>query len=224
MSWFELLVFDWDGTLMDSEERIVASASAAIAELGLPPRSREAIRNIIGLGLPEAMQALYPGLDARSYVRLIDRYRDHFLAEAGSPMPLFPGAAETLTELRAAGFTLAVATGKSRRGLDRALAETQLAGLFAATRCADETRSKPHPQMLLELMAELGRPAAATLMIGDSEYDLQMALEAGVAAVGVGYGVKGCERLLDYRPLACFDVIQELPGWLNARRDREEDR
>jgi phosphoglycolate phosphatase len=215
---FGLLVFDWDGTLMDSEERIVSSVNAAIAELGLPSRSRAAIRNIIGLGLPEAMQALYPGLGAHACVALIDRYRDHFLAEAGSPMPLFPGAAETLATLRAEGFVLAVATGKSRRGLDRALAETGLTGLFAATRCADETRSKPHPQMLLEVMAAVGRPAAETLMIGDSEYDLQMAIEAGVAAVAVGYGVKGCERLLDYRPLACLEAIDELPGWLRGRR------
>jgi phosphoglycolate phosphatase len=211
---FQLLVFDWDGTLMDSEARIVESALVAIGELGLPPRSRDAIRDIIGLGLPEAMQALYPELAVRDHVALIDRYRDHFLADGGEPMPLFPGARKTLEGLHARGRVLAVATGKSRRGLDRALAETGLAPLFAATRCADESRSKPDPRMLLEIMAEVGGDPAETLMIGDSEFDLQMAVGAGVASVGVSYGVKDCERLLDYRPLTCLDAIDELPGWL----------
>ncbi|MCU0935246.1 MAG: HAD-IA family hydrolase [Gammaproteobacteria bacterium] len=211
---FRLLVFDWDGTLMDSEARIVESALIAIGELGLPPRSRDAIRDIIGLGLPEAMQALYPELPVSHHVALIDRYRGHFLAEGGEPMPLFSGARETLEALHARGRVLAVATGKSRRGLDRALAETGLASLFAATRCADESRSKPDPRMLLEIMAEVGGDPAETLMIGDSEFDLQMAAGAGVAAVGVSYGVKDCERLLDYRPLTCLDAIDELPGWL----------
>jgi phosphoglycolate phosphatase len=211
-----LLVFDWDGTLMDSEARIVASASTAIADLGLPARTPEAIRGIIGLGLPEAMEALYPGLSQDTYARLVDRYRAHFLAEGGTPMPLFPAVRETLEGLRGEGYVLAVATGKSRRGLERALEETGLGDLFAATRCADESRSKPHPQMLLEVMAAVGFGAGETLMIGDSEYDLQMAIHAGVAGVGVGYGVKGCERLLDYAPLACFDTIAELPPWLRA--------
>ena len=214
---FRLLVFDWDGTLMDSEARIVSSAIAAFADLGLSPRSPEAIRGIIGLGLPEAMQALYPGLAEDRYATIIDRYRHHFLEADATPMPLFPGVAQTLTRLRAEGYLLAVATGKSRRGLDRALAETGLGGLFEVTRCADETRSKPHPQMLLEVMGALAVPAAQTLMIGDSEYDLQMATDAEVAAVGVGYGVQGCERLLHYRPLACFDRIEELHPWLLAQ-------
>lgn len=213
---FRLLVFDWDGTLMDSEARIVESALIAIGELKLPPRTRDAIRDIIGLGLPEAMQALYPELPGSNHASLIERYRTHFLAEGGVPMPLFPGARETLDTLRARGHMLAVATGKSRRGLDRALAETGLAPLFAATRCADETRSKPDPRMLLEIMDEVGGDPAQTLMIGDSEFDLQMAAGAGIAAVGVGYGVKDCERLLDYRPLTCLDAIEELPAWLDA--------
>jgi phosphoglycolate phosphatase len=216
-----LLVFDWDGTLMDSEARIVASASAAITDLGLPARTPEAIRDIIGLGLPEAMEALFPGLSPQGYAHLIDRYREHFLAADGTPMPLFPAVPETLERLRGEGYVLAVATGKSRRGLERALEETGLGNLFAATRCADESRSKPHPQMLLEVMVEVGIGSSETLMIGDSEYDLQMAIEAGVAAVGVGYGVKGCERLLGYRPLACFETIAELPPWLRVLRQSD---
>lgn len=213
-----MLVFDWDGTLMDSEGRIVSSALAAFAELGLAPRSPEAVRNIIGLGLPEAMQALYPDLAAQGYAALIERYRHHFLVADPTPMPLFPGVPDTLARLREEGYLLAVATGKSRRGLDRALAESGVGGLFAATRCADETRSKPHPQMLLEVMSEVGIGPGQTVMIGDSEYDLQMAISAAVAAVGVGYGVHGCERLLDYRPLACLSRIEELLPWLLTQR------
>jgi phosphoglycolate phosphatase len=216
---FRLLVFDWDGTLMDSEARIVSSVSAAIADLGLPTRSTQAIGDIIGLGLPEAMQALFPDLPAGDRGMLIDRYRHHFLEADPTPMPLFPGVRETLLTLSREGYLLAVATGKSRRGLDRALKESGLSSLFGASRCADETRSKPHPQMLVELMDALGAPGPQTLMIGDSEYDLQMAIAAGVASAGVGYGVKGCERLLDYEPLACFDTLLELPAWLRARRD-----
>ena len=218
MKTFRLLVFDWDGTLMDSEDRIVGSAKGAMTDLGLEPRSDEAIRDIIGLGLREAMQVLYPELHPETHTALVERYRVRFLAEGGIPMPLFPGAHETLTALRREGYLLAVATGKGRRGLDHVLAESGLAPLFAATRCADETRSKPHPQMLLELMATLGTGPDETLMIGDSEYDLQMALEAGVPSLGVSYGVKDCERLLDYRPLACLDAIEELPAWLDAWR------
>lgn len=215
---YRLLVFDWDGTLMDSEARIVACATEAIAELGLPPRDPGAIRDIIGLGLWEAMEALYPGWDREVLARLIARYREHFLSEGGTPMPLFPGVPQTLGALRAAGHLLAVATGKSRRGLDRALAESGLGGLFAVTRCADETRSKPHPQMLIEVMDAVGTGPDETLMIGDSEYDMQMALEAGVAAVAVGYGVKECSRLLEFGPLACLDTIEELRGWLGRQR------
>lgn len=189
-----------------------------MTDLGLVPRSDDAIRDIIGLGLREAMQVLYPELHTELHTALIERYRARFLAEGGIPMPLFSGARETLTTLRQEGYLLAVATGKSRHGLDHVLAESGLASLFAATRCADETRSKPHPQMLLELMGALGTGPDETLMIGDSEYDLQMALQAGVPSLGVSYGVKDCERLLDYRPLACLDAIDELPAWLDAWR------
>jgi phosphoglycolate phosphatase len=214
----KLLVFDWDGTLMDSGDRIVSCVSAAVAELGLPPRAPQAVRDVIGLGLREAWEALYPGLGETLLGDLTERYRRHFLVQDTTPMPLFPGVTEVLTDLRAEGYLLAVATGKSRRGLDRALEETALGGLFAATRCADETRSKPHPQMLLEVMSELGAEAEQTLMIGDSEYDLRMAVDAGVGALAVAYGVKDCRHLLEFQPLGCLEAIGDLPAWLRQRR------
>ena len=216
MNGFGLLVFDWDGTLMDSEERIVSSVNAAIAELGLPSRSRAAIRDIIGLGLPEAMQALYPGLGAQACAALIDRYRDHFLAEAGSPMPLFPGAAETLATLRAEGFVLAVATGKSRRGLSRAFDQTGLGTHFESSRCADETHPKPHPAMLLELAEELSVAAERIVMIGDTTHDLEMAAAAGSSGIGVTYGAHPREQLAACEPLLLAASVGELRRWLQA--------
>lgn len=213
-----LVVFDWDGTLMDSEAKIVASAVAAAADLGLPPLSRERVRDIIGLGLPEAVARLFPEADPTTARAYMDQYRHHFLEADTTPMPLFEGVEEVLGELDDRGYLLAVATGKARRGLDRVLAETGLGGRFVATRCADETFSKPHPQMLMELMDLAGTSAAETLMVGDSEYDMAMAGSAGVAAVAVSYGVHACERLLAHGPVACIHHIRELPTVLAERR------
>ena len=154
---FKLLVFDWDGTLMDSEAQIVASMNAAITDLGLPQLPHRTISNIIGLGLQEAINALLPGRDSQFHDRLVERYRHHFLFSTIAQAPLFEGAEQTLRALHADGYLLAVATGKGRQGLNRVLADTGLQSLFHASRCADETSSKPHPQMLLELMDELER-------------------------------------------------------------------
>ncbi len=214
---YKLIVFDWDGTLMDSEDKIVASASAALSDLSLPPVPRDRIRNIIGLGLREAVETLLPGRSDSFYRQYIDRYRFHFLEADSTPMPLFEGVVESLNSLRDQGYLLAVATGKSRRGLDRVLDETGLGHLFEATRCADEAPSKPHPGMLEELMDELRVPPATTLMVGDTEYDLQMARNAGTAAVAVCYGVHERHRLLEFAPLACLDAIDELENWLAQR-------
>ncbi|KAA6185885.1 HAD-IA family hydrolase [Thiohalocapsa marina] len=211
---FDLLVFDWDGTLMDSEARIVASMSAAFADLGLQPPPPAQARDVIGLGLEQAIRRLWPESAPTQRLDLIQRYRHHFLEANDTPTPLFEQAAEVVTELHAAGYLLAVATGKSRRGLDSALRQTGLDAVFHATRCADETFSKPHPQMLLELLDELGTDAGRCLMIGDTEYDLQMARNAGVAALGVSYGVHAPERLLALEPLGCLSAIAELPQWL----------
>jgi len=214
-----LLVFDWDGTLMDSESQIVASMQAAIRDLTVPVPDAGRIREIIGLGLPEAIEALLPGHSPDFHQRLVARYRHHWLAP-GNRCELFPGAARTLNTLHERGYHLAVATGKGRRGLDKALQETGLAGLFRATRCADETCSKPDPRMLHEIMQAVGAAPAETIMVGDTEYDMQMARNAGAAAVAVRYGVHHCDRLLSYAPLTCLDRITDLVPWLAGPGDR----
>lgn len=210
---FDLLVFDWDGTLMDSAATIVASIQAASRDIGVDEPSDEAARHIIGLGLNEAIAALFPDLAQADYTRLADRYRHHFMGQ-DAEIPLFAGASETIQELHEAGFLLAVATGKGRRGLDRVLDNTGLRPWFHATRCADESFSKPHPQMLLELMDRLGASADKTLMIGDTSHDLQMAANAGVPSLGVSYGAHPREGLLAFSPLACADSFVELRQWL----------
>ena len=210
----KVIVFDWDGTLMDSEARIVACMQAAIADLEMPFRSVDQIRNIIGLGLRESVVTLFNRLSDAEYRSLVDRYRYHFLVGDKTPSLLFDGVLLLLTQLLEKGHFLAVATGKGRQGLDKVLEETDLKTVFHATRCADESFSKPHPQMLLEIMDELGVEAKQTLMIGDTEYDLQMANNAGTAALAVSYGVHSKQRLLDCRPLSCVDTVAELSKWL----------
>jgi phosphoglycolate phosphatase len=212
---FELLVFDWDGTLMDSAAAICASLQAACRDLALAVPPDEDARFIIGLGLNDAMAHILPGLPHEEYSRVAERYRHHFLAADGATT-LFPGAAETIAELHEAGFMLAVATGKSRRGLDRALGATGLARYFHATRCADEGFSKPHPGMLQQLMAELGADRDRTLMIGDTTHDMEMARSAGVARVAVAYGAHAREELLACDPLACVEAFGDLRAWLLA--------
>lgn len=208
-----LIVFDWDGTLMDSETQIVHAIQSAIADLRLEERSPEACRNIIGLGLQEAVDALYPGRGRGFTETFVECYRQHWFSDIHAS-ELFPGARETLQLLNESGFALAVATGKGRAGLDKALQQTGLTELFAATRCSDETRSKPHPLMLNEILQELQVTSHRALMVGDTEYDLQMANQAGVGAVAVSYGVHARERLLQHQPLVCLDRITELVDWL----------
>lgn len=212
---FDLLVFDWDGTLMDSAGVIVSSIQAACRDLGLRVPSDAEARHIIGLGLNEAIAVLLPELKTADYSRLVDRYRFHFLSQ-DMDIPLFSGAAEAIADLHQAGFLLAVATGKSRRGLDRALEHSGLGHFFHATRCADECFSKPHPAMLNELMDELGTVAAKTLMIGDTTHDLQMADNAGVPSLAAAYGAHPKEQLLAHAPLACADDFEQLGQWLKV--------
>lgn len=209
----KLIVFDWDGTLMDSETHIVACMQAAIADLTLDARSNEQVKNIIGLGLQEAVARLYPDADATLVRAIADAYRAHWLGSEYQSA-LFPGVEETLHLLKEEGFRLAVATGKGRCGLDKVLRETGLAPLFDATRCSDETRSKPHPLMLEQLMQELRFAPPQTVMIGDTEYDMEMARNAGTHAVAVSYGVHACPRLQRHAPLTCLDQITELGDWL----------
>ena len=212
---FELLVFDWDGTLIDSAGAIVACIQAACRDLGLPVPASEQASHVIGLGLSDALSYAIPGLAPSEYPRVAERYRQHFLA-CDASLPLFPGTREMLDELRARGHALAIATGKSRAGLGRALETTGLRSVFDATRCADQCASKPAPDMLLELMAELGAAREHTLMVGDTSHDLQMAANAGVAAVGVSYGAHDGARLADFAPLALLESTSALARWLAA--------
>ena len=215
---YSLLVFDWDGTLMDSAARIVACMQSAAADAGAPVPASAATREIIGLGLQQAVATLFPAEQPATHDRIVGHYRELFLAVDAERSRLFPDVEATLTGLADAGYLLAVATGKSRRGLARELDETGLGSLFHATRCADETFSKPHPQMLDEIMGELGAAAGDTLMIGDTEYDMQMAANSGTAALGVSYGVHEPHRLLAHGALGTLKRIAELPAWLEPRR------
>ena len=210
---FDLIVFDWDGTLMDSAAAIVASLQGACRDLDFPVPGDEQARYIIGLGLHDALSHILPGLDASQYPRVVDRYRHHFLALDGGTA-LFPGIAEVVADLHGAGYQLAIATGKSRRGLARALDATGLVSFFHASRCADEGHTKPHPGMLQEVMRELAARSDRTLMIGDTTHDLEMARAAGVAALGVGYGAHARDALLACEPLACVASVAELRDWL----------
>jgi len=210
----QFIVFDWDGTLMDSEAQIVSCLHGSIADLGLAPMSDHTVRNVIGLGLREAVDTLVPGRDDEFRHAFVEAYRKHWFASDGSS--LFAGSREVLDTLRAQGFLLGIATGKARRGLIRVLEQTGLTDYFDATRCADETVSKPHPQMLLELMDEVGMSARQTLMVGDTEYDMEMATRAGAGKVAVRSGVHSEERLSRHAPLVCLDAVTELPAWMSA--------
>jgi len=210
---FDLIVFDWDGTLVDSARNIVHALQAASADAGWEPPSDQSARGVIGLGLKEAMHALFPVIDETQTQVLIERYRAHYFTH-DHEISLFEGVREAVLELEARGFLLGVATGKGRNGLNRSLECTSLKPHFHASRCADECFSKPHPQMLHELMDELGVTPERTLMVGDTPYDLQMAQNAGVAGLGAAYGAQPLENLLPHAPLACFDSFTKLHQWL----------
>jgi phosphoglycolate phosphatase len=214
---YELIVFDWDGTLMDSQGRIVSSLRSAITDAGLPPRPDKALADIIGLGLQESLMTLYPEGTQQEYDLLVERYRHYFLDADPTPTQLFDGARETLELLRDQGYWLAIATGKARRGLDEVLRETELADFFHTTRCADETFSKPHPHMLLEIMEQMEVEPDKTLMIGDTEYDLLMAKNARVKAVGIGHGVHDEQRLLACEPLSLVEDLHSLQAWFQQQ-------
>lgn len=216
-----LVVFDWDGTLMDSTGVICRCLAHAFAVAGLPVRSEREYGEIIGLGLDEAFTALAPDADALIRDRVLAAYKDCFFSTDGADMPLFPGVQRTLAHLTARGHTLAVATGKSRRGLDRMLSlYPDLAPHLACSRCADESRSKPHPQMLEEIMAVTGVTPDQCLMVGDSVHDMDMARAAGVTGIGVTCGVHGRDRLMASGAIACIGTVADLPQWLAAEAPR----
>ncbi len=205
-----LLIFDWDGTLCDSTGRIVEAMQLAAVDLELPVPSVAAVRNVIGLGLGEAMAELFPAQAPQLRERMRTQYSNRYIELDAEPAGLFDQVAVVLESLRGRGHLLAVATGKGRQGLNRVLAGLRLTDYFDATRCADETASKPDPLMLRELMTELGSSPAQTLVIGDSSYDLEMARNAGVSSVGVSYGVHSTARLVACGPLAIIDSAEEL--------------
>jgi len=212
---YELLIFDWDGTLVDSIGRIVESILVAAARCGLPHLDEDSIKGIIGLGLPEAIAVLYPSVTDRKLVEAFRRaYADHYLALEAEPSVLYPGVATALQEFRAQGHQLAVATGKGRRGLDRVLAGQGWSDFFDVTRCADETASKPDPLMIHEILTHCGVRPDRALMIGDSVFDLEMARRAGVDSVAVSYGAQPLDILLSCSPHKAINHFSELGEWL----------
>ena len=212
---YRLLVFDWDGTLADSAAIIVEAIQLACADLGLPIPTDAAARYVIGLGLHDALRHVTPTLAEEDYPALSARYRVHYL-NRDPEIPLFAGTEMLLSSLNARGHVLAVATGKSRRGLDRALEQAGIGARFAATRCADEGFPKPNPDMLLYLMDRLGAAPEETLMIGDTTHDLMLAAIAGVDSVGVAYGAHPGPALAAQRNQAIVGSVEELALWLGA--------
>ena len=212
---FDLIVFDWDGTLMDSTAHITRSIQAACRDLGLPVPDDISASYVIGLGLREALQIAAPDLSPDDYPRLSERYRFHYLLR-DPQIELFVGVPEMLAALRREGYFLAVATGKTRVGLNRALAAVGMTSVFDATRCADETFSKPNPAMLHELTRELGQDLERTVMVGDTTHDLQMAANAGASSVAVTYGAHPADALLGLSPRFCANTVSELSEWLLA--------
>ena len=219
MKQFPLLVFDWDGTLVDSIERIVTSLQHASKQTVNIQLSEARAKDVIGLSLMEAISKLHPELEAGNQQAelksIADAYRQHYLYDNPVPAPLFSGVYRLLDELREQGYTLAISTGKSRIGLEQSINEHKLADYFAATRCADENRSKPHPEMLHEILDELNFSATQTVMIGDSEHDLKMANNANMQCIGVTHGVHDVTVLKKFNPLICLDDITELSEYLS---------
>jgi phosphoglycolate phosphatase len=205
-----LYIFDWDGTLVNSVDRIVLCLGKAAQELALPLLENHQYQEIIGLGLHEAIHSLYPDADADMHTAMRDAYSKHFVNEDVAPCPFFPGVVETLQTLHEEGHKLAVATGKSRRGLNRVLEQLNWDSYFHSTRCADETLSKPHPLMIEQILEELNMPRHQAVMIGDTEFDLEMARNAGVASIGVSYGAHSAERLEKSSPLAIVNHFGDL--------------
>lgn len=207
---YDLVIFDWDGTVMDSTGRIVSCMQLAAVDMALPSLADSVVCSIIGLGLPEAIATLYPQLDDAGIVAMRDRYAFHFIAAEQTPSALYPAAEQVLIHLREQGLKLAVATGKSRKGLQRVWGNTGLERYFDASRCADESHSKPHPAMVLELLEAMAVPAERAVVVGDTTYDLEMARAASVDRIGVSYGAHPVEQLLPCEPLAVIDRLDHL--------------
>lgn len=214
---YELLIFDWDGTLADSIGRIVDAMREAAVLSSMPVRDDLAIKGIIGLGLPEAIRTLYPDISGNDLIDFRQHYADRYMAMDVEPSKLFDSVLDSLEHFRAQGYRMAVATGKNRRGLDRVLKANGWTHYFDITRAADETASKPDPLMLHEILEHCGVRPEKALMVGDSSFDLQMARNAGMDSVAVGYGAQALDSLLAYEPRLAIDHFSELRAWLGTR-------
>ena len=212
---YSLLVFDWDGTLIDSIEQITNSLQAASKIIHNEEITEDAARGVIGLGLEEAVERLHPNKEKSLTKKMADAYRHHYFNDNNVPAPLFEGVTEMLDELKNAGFILTIATGKSRAGLDHSIAEHDIGHYFSTTRCAGEYRSKPHPEMLLGIINDSKIKTEHTLMIGDSEHDLMMANNAGVDSIAVTHGAHSADRLMEHNPLLCLDSVADLSKFLS---------
>ncbi len=209
-----LFIFDWDGTLSDSKDLITRTMQQSARDLGLKAPPDEAVHNIIGLGMREALAHLFPEVDPEQYHLIRQRYSEHYLSgDLAQPTVLFPSVMETLTRLRDDGHLITIATGKSRQGLDRVLSAMKLDGFFHGSRCADETASKPHPLMLEELLLEFDHPAGEAVMLGDTEYDMDMARRIEMPRIAVSYGAHHIDRLRPFGPELCLDEFGELLNW-----------
>lgn len=206
----KVAIFDWDGTVVDSIEHIASSLHQAAADLGFPTLEKAAYRNIIGLGMVDALKALYPGVEDPDIEAIRQAYSRYFFAKEATPQQIFAGMEPLISELRDAGIGRAVATGKSRRGLDAALHSSGLREHFDVTRCADETRSKPDPRMLEEILAFYQLSPKDAVMIGDTTYDLEMAQRLGMPSIGVRWGVHDDALLSRYSPVALVSTTREL--------------
>jgi len=209
----ELIIFDWDGTLMDAEAKIVNCFRKSVADIEIDYPGDEATRNIIGLGLKEALDVLLPDYSDAIRQQVVDRYREHFLHLDETEMPLFKGVEEGLKRLQNDNYALAIATGKARVGLDRALEDSRLEEYFTVSRCADEAISKPHPRMVLDILAETGVSAENAIVVGDTTYDIQMAHRAGTDVLAVCYGVHDSKKLKAEKPLACVEDFNSVLEW-----------
>lgn len=209
-----LYIFDWDGTLCDSKATITRAMQEAARDLGWTPLEDSVIHNIIGLSLPEALLRLYPYVSEEDRDRVRDAYAANFIAfDQAQPAQFFPQVKSTLELLKSQGHILAVATGKSRRGLDRILGVMGLEGFFHATRCADETVSKPDPLMLHELLNELGMGVDQAVMVGDTEFDMEMAARIQMPRIAVSYGAHHPDRLRAFSPEMCIDNFADILRW-----------
>ncbi|MBA56194.1 MAG: HAD family hydrolase [Pseudomonadales bacterium] len=215
MADYRLIVFDWDGTLMNSLARIASCMQAAAVDLEIDPATDEQVHDVVGLALDIAIQRLHPVLETQQVELMRQRYAHHYVAAEAAPSPFYEGIPQMLQSLSEKGTLLSVATGKSRKGLSRVFNAHGVGALFHSSRCADETRSKPEPDMLLEILEFHGLKQDQAVMVGDTEFDLEMANRAGVDSVGVTWGAHDITRLLRHNPKVCVDSVASLSDWLH---------